>query len=304
MFAVIDFETTNRVADRRATEVAIAVLNSDLEVVTKYESIVNPQTMVYRDSLGYSRLTQREIDSAPTFAQLWPAIAPLLSGNLLVMHNSDFDRGVLANEFEAMGMDDMLPPAVCTYKNAKRIISGRPKSGGYTLENLAFAIGLPASDAHQAMVDVDMTTGLFRHLHVADAELRRTCTILLEEVADYRATGKAARATPRVRYRAGGKSDADLQSIVAEIGSNDKVLDLSEVCRTGTLEDQEAVEVRLNEIGFALQEAEPRKSTAFLIQGSKAGKRKVDKALSFGRPVLTESEALAVIGMLKLARRV
>jgi len=38
---------------------------------------------------------------------------------------------------------------------------------------------------------------------------------------------------------------------------------------------------------------------AFLVVGSKAGKRKVDKALAYGRPVLTEAEAIAVIALLK-----
>jgi DNA polymerase-3 subunit epsilon len=92
MFAVIDFETTGLGEDRRATEVAIAVLNEKFEIVDRFNSIVNPKVPVYKKSLGYSRLTQLEIDSAPTFAQLWPAIATLLSGNLVVMHNKNFDR--------------------------------------------------------------------------------------------------------------------------------------------------------------------------------------------------------------------
>jgi DNA polymerase III epsilon subunit-like protein len=299
MFAVIDFETTNRVEDRRATEIAVAVLDKSFKVTAKYESIINPQTKVYQESLGYSRLTQIEIDSAPTFSQLWPAIAPLLSGNLLVMHKADFDRGVLANEFKAMELDEDLPPAICTLKNSQRILPGRPKSGGYMLENLAKHLGFPSSDAHQAMEDVDMTIQLFEHLFELDEELRRTCKILLEDVVQYKVEGEAFDPTPRVRHIPGGKSTEDLKRIAQEILENDRVQDLSEVCRTGTLEDREAFENALQQIHFSLQEAEPRKGTAFLVVGSKAGKRKVDKALSFRRPVLTEAEALIVIGLIK-----
>jgi DNA polymerase-3 subunit epsilon len=298
MFAVIDFETTGLGEDRRATEVAIAVLNEKFEIVDRFNSIVNPKVPVYKKSLGYSRLTQLEIDSAPTFAQLWPAIATLLSGNLVVMHNKNFDRGVLANEFDAMGLEDELPTPICTLNGAQRIMPGRPK-GGYELKNLAKDLGSPSSDAHQAMADVEMTAIVFQHLFSVDSQLRRECEILLEDVVSYEAVGEAFDASPRVRHRSGGKSDAELMRIAREIVENEKVQNLSEVCKTGTLEDQRSLEVALGEIHFILQAAETTKFTAFLVQGSEAGQRKVAKALRYGRPVLTEEEAFCVIGHIK-----
>jgi len=298
MYAVIDFETTNRIESRRATEIAISVLDGKFNVLYRYQSIINPQTKVYLESLGYSRLTQIEIDSSPTFAQLWPAIAPLLSGNILVMHNSDFDRGVLSNEFDAMGLDEELPPVICTLRNSKRIFPGRPQSGGYKLENLAKHLGFPSSDAHQAMADVEMTESLFEHLFCIDKELQRTCEILSEEVLQYQAVGEAFDSYPRIRHNPGGKSKSELKDIADEILNNDAVQDLSEVCRTGTLEERATFEEALREINFILKEAMPRKDTAFLVVGSSAGKRKVDKALAYGRPVLTEAEAISVIALM------
>jgi DNA polymerase-3 subunit epsilon len=245
MYAVIDFETTNRIETRRATEIAISVLDDEFNVVANYQSIINPQTKVYLESLGYSRLTQLEIDSAPTFAQLWPAIAPLLSGNILVMHNSDFDRGVLSNEFDAMGFDEELPPVICTLRHSKRILPDRPKSGGYTLENLANYLGFPSSDAHQAMVDVEMTANLFNHLFSLDNELQRTCEILAEDVMQYQIVGEAFDPHPRIRHNPGGKSGEQLKDIADEILRNNLVQHLSEVCRTGTLEDKDGFEEAL-----------------------------------------------------------
>jgi DNA polymerase-3 subunit epsilon len=302
MYAVIDFETTNRVEDRRATEVAIGVLDSNFKLVSKFESVVNPKTKVYQESLGYARLTLREINEAPTFEQLWPTIAKLLSGNLLVMHSSDFDRGVLANEFDSMGLDGSLPPAVCTLKNSQRILPGRKKSGGYSLENLASDLGFGSPSAHQAMDDVLMTAKLFEYLYKQDVDLQKTCKILLEDAVEYEVTGVASEAAPRVRHQAGGKNEAELESIAQEILENDDVQELSEVCRTGTLQDRDAFEAALESIYFVLMEAEPRKGTAFLVQGAKAGARKVEKALSYGRPVLTEEEALRVIELIKEIR--
>jgi len=38
-----------------------------------------------------------------------------------------------------------------------------------------------------------------------------------------------------------------------------------------------------------------------VVQGSKAGKRKIDKAIAFDRPVLTEKEGLWVLELIKRA---
>ena len=47
MYAVIDFETTSLGEARRATEIAIAVLNEKFEIVDRFNSIVNPKVPVY-----------------------------------------------------------------------------------------------------------------------------------------------------------------------------------------------------------------------------------------------------------------
>lgn len=299
MFAVIDFETTNLTEFRRATEVAIEVLDRDFQVVTRFESLVNPETEVYRESLGYSRLTIGEIESAPTFRDIWPEVSRLLSGNVLVMHNVEFDRQVLRNEFRQMDLQESLPPCICTLQAAKRTLSGRPKQGGYSLSRLAADLGLDASDAHRASADVRMTAELFRFLYSEDRELRLMCQALGDQVVVFPSNGHVAVSKPRERFVSGGADRSTLERTAKEIIANPKVMLLGEVCRTGELADQENVIKALLEIGFTLRDSETRKSSAFLIQGAKAGKRKVDKAVHYGRPVLSEQEALTVIDLIQ-----
>jgi DNA polymerase III epsilon subunit-like protein len=298
MYAVIDFETTNLTDSRRATEVAIAVLDTHLNVLSTYESLVNPQEPVFRESLGHSRLTKREIEAAPIFSEIWPDIAKLLSGNVLVMHNSDFDRRVLENEFAAMGLGAPLPPSVCTLRSAQRVLKGRTRKGAYSLSALASELGFEVRDAHRASADVEMTAHLLRFLIAEDRELRLLSEAMFGETASFEALGLAVSSVPRSRFVAEEADYATLLAIAHEIAGNPKVCELREVCRTGDLLDQNAVEEALCAIGFTLQDRETRKSSAFLIQGANAGKRKVDKALHYARPVITESDALGVIRLL------
>jgi DNA polymerase-3 subunit epsilon len=298
MYAVIDFETTNLKEDRRATEVAIAVLDSELNVILEFESLVKPVKAVYRHSLGYSRLTLKELEQAPTFAEIWPTIASLVSGKILVMHNSQFDSQVLSNELAAMSLEVELPPTVCTLIAARRVLPGRSGEGPYKLENLAEEFGFDSPDSHQAMVDVRMTIELFKALLDRDRELKLICEVLVEDVVEYASAYSAKSPVPRVRFHAESESESGLEQMASEISRNVKVQETRQVCLTGSLLDRPGIERELAKAGFALVDAETTKGTAFLIQGAKAGKRKVDKALNYGRPVLTEQDAFSLTALL------
>ena len=291
MYAVIDFETTSRNGERRPTEIAIAVLDAELEVLEEYQSLINPTRTPYQESLGYSRLTLKELKAAPSFEELWPEIARLLSGKLIVMHNREFDLGALANAFEDMGLDVSLPTAVCTLEASRQVFAHRQGKDAHSLGGLLEELGFDTSDAHQAMDDVRMTVELFRHLMKVSAEFSRTCEILLEDAQAYSVTGTASAPVPRVRYKAGGKSEAELEAMANEIRRNAKVQSQKIVCLTGSLNDFDAMEQALAEAGYSLEDKETTKGTAFLIQGARAGVRKVTKAIGYGRPVLTEDEA-------------
>ena len=116
MFAVVDFETTDITQDRRAMEIGIVILDENFIEVEAYESVINPQRTAGKRSLSHAGMVQKELDAAPTFSELWPGIARLISGKYLVMHNDSFDRQVFFNEFEAMGENLSLSPSICTLK--------------------------------------------------------------------------------------------------------------------------------------------------------------------------------------------
>jgi DNA polymerase-3 subunit epsilon len=299
MFAVIDFETTDVTDSRRATEVGIVILDSDLKEVAVYESLVNPERKAFRGSLGHSLLVQSELDAAPTFEQLWPAIAELISGKFLVMHNEDFDKGVLLNELDAMGLNRKIGPSLCTMKAAGRVFPERKAKGERELSTLIEFLGLPAGTAHQALADARMTAELFRHIFPLDREMQSTVQVLADDLVEYEVIGKAFEPVTRKRISVGGVSDEELRKIAEEIEGNTKVLLASHACRTGSLADQPAFEEALASIGFTLEDKETTASTAFLVHGSKAGVRKVNKAKDYGRPVLSEDDALRLIELLK-----
>lgn len=289
---MIDFETTGLDLGALATEVAIATFDRNFKVVDRYESIVNPLKPIAQLSLGYARLTKSEIAAAPVFADLWPAISKLLSGRLLVMHNAKFDKAVLRNELSRVGYEGAPPATVCTLVASKRVF---PALKSHQLSDVATHLGIELPDAHSAMVDVDMTAKLFAHLHRIDAAFRRECGFLAEDAVHFAVNRPAKQPAPRQRFVSGLLDERQLTEIVQEISRNALVKTRREVCRTGDLAMREEIESTLDAIGFTLEDKEPTKGTAFLIQGAKAGQRKVAKAQHYGRPVLDESEALQVV---------
>lgn len=144
-----------------------------------------------------------------------------------------------------------------------------------------------------------MTAELFRHIYPLDNELQRTVKVLDDELVSYQVIGDAFDPKPRQRITVGALTDSNLKSIASEIRGNRRVMNSGHACRTGALVDQPAFEDALASAGFVLEDKETTVSTAFLVHGSKAGVRKVNKARDYGLPILSEEDALRLITFLK-----
>jgi DNA polymerase-3 subunit epsilon len=90
-----------------------------------------------------------DVRRAPTFAELWPAIAPLFRGvDTLVAHNAPFDRGVLRGCCDAAGIPPPPLPFLCTVQLARSLWSIHPT----TLSNVCRLLGIPLNH-HEAGSD-------------------------------------------------------------------------------------------------------------------------------------------------------
>ncbi len=78
--------------------VEIATLDPDtLQPVEEYDTLINPLRDIPGDAIH--GLTASDLEAAPTFSEIAPAVATRIDGAVLIAHNAVFDARMLAQEF-------------------------------------------------------------------------------------------------------------------------------------------------------------------------------------------------------------
>jgi len=160
--AVIDLETTGFSPSDgdRIIEVGIVFLNSRLELIRTFESLVNPECSVSGRVHGIS---QDQLAGCPTFSQLFDTLLQeLRHTSCLVAHNVSFELKFLRSEFGLLG--STLPEElqhVCTMRAARDLGVGSNQK----LPTLVKEMGIPMTGpSHRAMPDALATAELLRRL--------------------------------------------------------------------------------------------------------------------------------------------
>ncbi len=164
-FAVLDFETNGFAPGERAIEVGIACFRRGEEVGT-FETLLNPGTAISPFVVRLTGIQPGSLDGMPSFEDVWPEMAGLLDGRLLVAHNLPFDRRILRNEVKVAGGDPRIgDDGLCTLKLARRIL---PRDESKGLDALANRFGFSFRARHRALDDARVTGRvLFRLIDMA-----------------------------------------------------------------------------------------------------------------------------------------
>jgi DNA polymerase-3 subunit epsilon len=104
---------------------------------------------------GIQRLTgisQAMVDRAPSLEAVLPALSRRLHGRVMVAHNAPFDRRVLRQAFERVGLDWPNPPVLCTAALTRAMLPLQRRHG---LGVLADALGIEVELAHRALADAE-----------------------------------------------------------------------------------------------------------------------------------------------------
>jgi DNA polymerase-3 subunit epsilon len=158
-FATLDFETTGlKPGIDRVLEVGIVRTDADGNLLGELSSLVNPGRDVGPTSIH--GISASAVVSAPTFEDLLPEIARLLSGAVLVAHNAKFDIRFLKMELERCGIKGREIEALCTLE---LMYLGFPR-GPRRLGDCCAAFDLPCSHAHDALEDARMASNLLHFL--------------------------------------------------------------------------------------------------------------------------------------------
>ena len=120
------------------------------ELHASWSSLVRPSMPLQRGIQRFTGITQAMASSAPEPGDVLPRLAELMQGRVLVAHNAQYDRRVLRQAFERLGLKWPRPPVVCTVAMARRFA---PLVRERKLAALAEALGIEVHEVHRALPD-------------------------------------------------------------------------------------------------------------------------------------------------------
>ena len=166
MYAIVDIETTGGYASANGiTEVAIHVFDGE-KVTEKFETLINPLQPIPRYIQAFTGITDSMVVKAPRFDQVADKIYRILSENIFIAHNVNFDFSFIKSHLQHAGYD-LSSKKLCTVRLSRKIFPGFPS---YSLGKLCNSLEIQINDRHRAGGDAAATVALFEKLLRNDKE--------------------------------------------------------------------------------------------------------------------------------------
>jgi DNA polymerase III subunit epsilon len=161
-YAVVDVETTGTSAGvgDRITEVA-AVVVRDGEVVRRFQTLVNPERPIPPMITALTHISWEMVKDAPRFRDICDELLDVLSDNVFVAHNAEFDWRFVSSEVARASGRRLEGRRLCTVRLARRILPHLPSR---RLDSLAHYYGVEIVDRHRALGDADATARILLRL--------------------------------------------------------------------------------------------------------------------------------------------
>jgi DNA polymerase-3 subunit epsilon len=176
LYAIVDIETTGgSAANSGITEIAIHVHDGE-RVVQHFTTLINPERRVPDFITALTGISNAMVASAPTFAEVANTIYELLSDNIFVAHNVNFDYSFIFHHLKKCGLE-LNVKKLCTVRLARKALPGFPS---YSLGKLCRSLNIQVDDRHRADGDAKATVILFNKILQAgglehiDKMLKRT----------------------------------------------------------------------------------------------------------------------------------
>lgn len=154
-FTAIDFETANR-HKTSACSIGIAVVENG--AITKtHHFLINPYPDYFHPmNIRIHGIEAEDVQDAPTFAELWPVIRPLIDDKIIAAHNASFDMGVLLGCLDHYGLERPEIDILCSCRMAK---AAYPALRNHKLDTVCSYLSL-ALDHHRADSDAEGCAGI------------------------------------------------------------------------------------------------------------------------------------------------
>ena len=187
--AFLDVETDGLEADARIIEIAIVGVDMATGETSNFASFVFGDGRAGPDWVH--GITDADLQSAPSFEEVWGDVSRLISGRVIVSHNEVFDRRIVNSELQRLGKPE-LAKFFCTKNLAKTLGYARRKSGNDPgasgkLSDLASRLGLASRVTHRALADAETCRDLFEYFlehHPSDVEFALSQVSAVKEMED------------------------------------------------------------------------------------------------------------------------
>ena len=150
---VLDFETATERRDS-ACQLGLALVESG-RIIEKKSWLIKPPenrfTFTYLHGIDAAMVAE-----APTFAEMWPQVAPYVAGKALAAHNACFDLGVLRATLACYGIKT---PSFTYFDSLYVARRMWPQLPNHKLNTLADFLGLELNH-HDAASDAEACAGI------------------------------------------------------------------------------------------------------------------------------------------------
>ena len=154
-YVVIDTETTGLHMDARVIELAMVVVSADGKIKDNFSTFLRGDgTVGNHFAARVHGIKTHQIESAPTFKEIFHSYAEFLDGRIPVAHNASFDRARINYELKLIRKRP-LETMACTLSLGVELGYGRLKLAEATKQ-----FGIDTRRSHRALDDAQATAQL------------------------------------------------------------------------------------------------------------------------------------------------
>ena len=133
-------------------------------VVQHFTTLINPEKNIPNFITALTGINNAMVASAPTFEEVADKIYDILSDNIFVAHNVNFDYSFVFHQLKKCGYN-LNVKKLCTVRLARKAIPGLPS---YSLGKLCRSLNIIIDGRHRADGDAAATVQLFDKILAAD----------------------------------------------------------------------------------------------------------------------------------------
>lgn len=157
---IIDLETTGMSDDPDVQIIEVSIIDETGKVLL--DTLVKPQGFIPAGASRVNNIYDKDVADKPTWPEVYPQVAEILNGRVVVAYNYTFEEGVLNTVCKRHDLPRLTPAEWwCPMRKYQTYIGATR----YTkLVDACAAEGVKVENAHRALGDIIMTLELMKKM--------------------------------------------------------------------------------------------------------------------------------------------